>query len=449
MVNTPRSLQFKELLASAPKPPSAALSDTIRSQRVRLTKALSAHYDALRIVAPSVPERVLIPRPPEHDPVLMPSAFVASERQRFGLQGLADIEVEVRIGHAHDVIDKIRGALAVRSAMNRATTVHNGYDGTTRAKESVRRSEVTVRQWQSVYMASWAALARLGVGKDDVRLAGLKPLDKNDLIVLGKWLEGQQYKDKTVRLPWIWTIRPLNGDASDDARVWNDEGAFPMSPLHSDANALNSGATGMGSRKGRLGKMVGGVASSERGDASGGRIVRPPGRDLVGDGQEGTCDGGGREGCQGVYRLLLEAVVRLRADVEPCDGALQKSMDLEVLWACLPFLIFVVSGLFIGRRWVFGALGMRSQKLLRSGTCLLVMMHWLPPQDTRHLTVLRSTRHAFPSSSLVCVEILETLLPGLFSCTQVYTAPIQRGVHRSCMGLPSSKDLVTYEAPFG
>lgn len=157
----------------------------------------------------------------------MPSGFVASERERFGLQGLAEIEIEVRIGHAHDVIDFIRGALAVKSVLHRKSKEPSGYDGITRAKESVRRAEVTVRQWHAVYNASWGALARLGLKEDDTKLAGLKRLDKDDLGVLGNWLEGQQYKDKTVRLPWIWTIRPLSGNGSsdgDDVWAWNDEG---------------------------------------------------------------------------------------------------------------------------------------------------------------------------------------------------------------------------------
>lgn len=78
----------------------------------------------------------------------------------------------------------------------------------------------------------------MGLQAGDPRLAGLKPLEDRDLVVLGNWLEGQQYKDKTVRLPWIWTIRPLTREGPDGSGVveaWNDEGACFLPERESSA----------------------------------------------------------------------------------------------------------------------------------------------------------------------------------------------------------------------
>lgn len=232
------------------------MADKLHTARARLTASLQGHYDRLRVLAPGIPERLLTPKPAESDVVLLPSKIPSEQRLKYDLSELAGLELDIRIGHAHDVIDEVRTALAVRVAMQKESQENNGYDRTSRAKASVRRAEGTVKEWQAIYQVSWQALMDLGVDPKDERLAGLQPLENDDLVVLGNWLEGQQYKDKSVRLPWIWAVRPLavaGGDVSATVQAWNEEGSFvPASYLYQVAYDFTrcSRSAGVGACKG-------------------------------------------------------------------------------------------------------------------------------------------------------------------------------------------------------
>lgn len=165
-------------------------------------------------------------------PLTLPSAFNSSQRTALGLTMLATIETKLRIGNGHDILEKLRKALGLRSFLTRnARNQKAGYKGYTRSQAEIRRAQSIVKQWGHAYRRNWAALVALDISGPILR--GLEELKSDDLKLLGVWLEDEQYRNPTGSLPWIWRVSPLvreGDDAVDDDELatmvadWNEEG---------------------------------------------------------------------------------------------------------------------------------------------------------------------------------------------------------------------------------
>lgn len=160
--------------------------------------------------------------------LLLPSTFTEMELADYGVEELKHAEVELRLGSCFDCIKKLKEGLGVRSFLTRHARHQNGYELATRGQEAIRRAESNVRRWGRSYQKSWEALNALGVPVGG--RAGLQELKKEDMTILGKWLEGEQYRSRGQQLPWIWTLMPIQAqDASEEGvegavESWNREG---------------------------------------------------------------------------------------------------------------------------------------------------------------------------------------------------------------------------------
>lgn len=210
------------------------LSEKVENLRKKLEKGLEAHYEDLTRLAPTITGHTLRPADPIiKDPILLPSQFTPEQRTSFHLEALTDAERQLRVGHAHDMVARIRAALGIRSYMSRHAVKSNGYRESKQAQQSIRRAETNVNIWRAIYNVSWAALERLGVTGPELR--GLQRLEQEHLVMLSDWLEHERYRSKVLndRLPWIWTIATVDmGDGSDESqadqvRQWNLEGTLP------------------------------------------------------------------------------------------------------------------------------------------------------------------------------------------------------------------------------
>lgn len=167
--------------------------------------------------------------------ITLPSSFNDAQRQVLGLSRLAKIEIDLRIGHGHDALDKLRKALGVRSFLTRQTrSQQSGYSSYTRGQAEIRRAQSVVKQWGHTYRRNWDALVALDINPSDPMLKGLQELKSSDLKLLGAWLDDEQYRNPQSNLPWIWRVSPLGIDGlqqMDDEVAemvadWNQEGEF-------------------------------------------------------------------------------------------------------------------------------------------------------------------------------------------------------------------------------
>lgn len=154
--------------------------------------------------------------------LLLPSQMRPDDVARFGLQDLAIVEKRLRIGACFDLLTQLKLALGVRSSLTRHHRQKQGYKGTTRSQGSVKRAEANVKRHGRSYCRSWLALDRLGVPEDE--RFHLQELKQEDMTMLGRWLEGEQYRKGGSQLPWIWTTQPPARQEANDEENENESG---------------------------------------------------------------------------------------------------------------------------------------------------------------------------------------------------------------------------------
>lgn len=267
---------------STPIKPAALKA--LQKSKEQLKSSLSAHHKAMFVVAPAL-QSIDVPRKNSDGriwatPILLPSLFKKSQHDTLGLVALAQIESQLRIGHGHDSLEKLRKALGVKSFLARNAKERTNYRHHTRAEGELRRAQSIVDQWASIYRKNWSALVALE-SKGPV-LRGLQELRKEDQILLGAWLEDEQYARPGTPLPWIWKVSPLLLGEGDDANgkvaglvaSWNEEGE---SRLYTYVRSLTpafcpcSPQASVGARCGGPRKVEGGASSFEGGAEAGGR----------------------------------------------------------------------------------------------------------------------------------------------------------------------------------
>lgn len=158
-----------------------------------MESGLSTHYSFLRSIGSGIVGIDLTPKEAHKDPIIVPSRLSPRQQQTYGLQRLAKQEKQLRIGQAFDALVQLRKALGVRSFLTRHARKSNSYNITTRAQETLKRAELTVKQWAAAYRHCWDALVRLEAS--DSELKGLRALNQEDLVLLSTWLEEEKYCD--------------------------------------------------------------------------------------------------------------------------------------------------------------------------------------------------------------------------------------------------------------
>lgn len=186
-------------------------SDTLDNSRRDLRKAIDQWRTRYHQLFPRVS-----PHPPADHPeseiLGLPSSYNAEDRQQFGLNTLATLEYDVRLGHAYDAIDDIRTAIHIYNAscQEKKTQVF-GQRPQTRAWTILNSLKNDTRECAKRYRLSYSALLTLGLPKD----SELKPIRDDDL--WGKDVTSMTKQgDSKCKEPWYWVVGKPR-DISDDA----------------------------------------------------------------------------------------------------------------------------------------------------------------------------------------------------------------------------------------
>jgi len=200
----------------------------LQRSKQRLGDQLTKHHQTLVLLVPTLSNRECDIGEVHTAEITLPSTFTSKQRELLQLQNLALVEVKLRLAQCHDALDKLRKALGVRSFLTRHARKQHGTARSTRAQDAVSRAGVIVKRWAKTYRSAFKALGRLNVTQ--VELLGLQELKENDLKILGDWLEGEQYRYRETKLPWIWSLGSKaifegeNGVFGDAVEKWNEEG---------------------------------------------------------------------------------------------------------------------------------------------------------------------------------------------------------------------------------
>lgn len=140
----------------------------------------------------------------------LPSDFSTGERDRLGIAGLAEVELQVRIGLAYDLIEEICQSCNWAQAARKATAVVSSSAQATRSSEAHREAHASTRSLVNLYNKNREILLTLGIDKDHPRLRFIdvtSDLRKHDN------QERRSRKQGQVLEGWIWNV----GDASLEA----------------------------------------------------------------------------------------------------------------------------------------------------------------------------------------------------------------------------------------
>lgn len=199
-----------------------------------LASLIATHYEELVIVAPATASLAITAENPRTDRIILPSLYSSTACTTLGLNALASVELELRIGAAHDTLEVIRTNIGVASFLTEASKSNlSNRQGATTTKTitSIDRANALAKKHLAIYERGWRALEVLGGvgGKDH---GGLQRLEQMDLTNLSEWFSERKYKETgaAARLPWIWMAsRPreemdTDSDVAKAVREWQSEG---------------------------------------------------------------------------------------------------------------------------------------------------------------------------------------------------------------------------------
>lgn len=190
---------------------------------------------------------------PENTSLGLPSDFPQQLHRRLGLEELAIIERQLRIGQAHDALKKLRTSLGLKSFLvrrNYGKANDHGHSVYTRSQGDIEKATRQVQRWKEVYQRSYRALERLRAGMPipvtNLAWLQLKPLTDSDCIMLSEWMEDHHIWQRSgerqeayaasrgegkKELAWFWKLEFQFDDAGicrDDIKnavdTWTTEG---------------------------------------------------------------------------------------------------------------------------------------------------------------------------------------------------------------------------------
>jgi hypothetical protein len=151
---------------------------------------------------------------PEKVVLHLPSNFTLQQRKEYGLQGLGNMEYELREGQANDSLERLRECLAEKSLRFRGgVRLAKGQKKTTRAWDSVHRVDDQIRQAVVTYRIARQAIGELGRAAD---LKRFQEISKSDLKMSGDVVEENRVGQRSSVLPWFWRLdRKAKEDCGD------------------------------------------------------------------------------------------------------------------------------------------------------------------------------------------------------------------------------------------
>lgn len=140
----------------------------------------------------------------------LPSDFSLDEQTRLGLAGLAEVELQARIGLAYDLIEEVCQSCNWAQAAQRETAAVSSSAQATRSAELHREAHASTRTLVNLYNKNREVLLALGLDEHHARLRFMdvkSDLQKHDN------REKRSRKQGQVLEGWIWNV----GDASLEA----------------------------------------------------------------------------------------------------------------------------------------------------------------------------------------------------------------------------------------
>ena len=141
---------------------------------------------------------------PERVVLYLPSNFTLQQRKEYGLQGLGNMEYELREGQANDSLERLRECLAEKSLRFRTELrPAKGQKKTTRAWDSVHRVDGQIREAVVTYRTARRAIGEVGGTADLERFQEIK---KSDLKMSGDIVEENRVGQRSSVLSWFWRL---------------------------------------------------------------------------------------------------------------------------------------------------------------------------------------------------------------------------------------------------
>ncbi|KAG8939676.1 hypothetical protein FRC04_006083 [Tulasnella sp. 424] len=202
------------------KNPSSTLKDRIKTLADELRAGLSAHYELLFEVAPKLEQFASAMDLPTRDEILLPTRLSPEEVIRYGVTDLLATEIQLRVCHLYITIKDLKNALGLQSFWTRYVHAqHSSQTKKTKGQSSLQASCARVRETARAYTVCYEWLNKRA--PHTAEKFGLQTLRNSDLVLLSAWREKRGYKRPNIRLPWIWTLRPMQtfdilGSASQD-----------------------------------------------------------------------------------------------------------------------------------------------------------------------------------------------------------------------------------------
>ncbi|KAF8508051.1 hypothetical protein BU17DRAFT_100086 [Hysterangium stoloniferum] len=193
-------------------------AELLESRR-KMSRSLDMWFQSLNDFMPSdaIQELRCTEGDPENAFLGLPSDFPCESQRRLGLEALAIVEQQLRIGQAHDALKKLRTALGLKNS-GRATS--------------------QVQKWKEVYQRSYKALEHLRgntqIPETNSTWSQLKELSDSDCIMLSEWMDdhrtwgkrGEMAEAKAAsggkgkrELAWFWKLEVTFNDESSPNEI--------------------------------------------------------------------------------------------------------------------------------------------------------------------------------------------------------------------------------------
>jgi hypothetical protein len=143
--------------------------------------------------------------PVENIRLLLPSSFTEAERDKMGLEKVAEMEAELREGQANDALEALRDSLAEKSLRFRTEVKPAKSQKTmTRAWDSIHKADKQIRGAVRCYCLAHNALKKLGVANE--LLVKYQEIQKKDLKMSRDVVEENRVGQRSAELPWFWRL---------------------------------------------------------------------------------------------------------------------------------------------------------------------------------------------------------------------------------------------------
>lgn len=194
------------------------MADDILSWRVRLSEAFGSLKDVLDNLQTHETSEIWDER------LCLPSDFSVQERQRFGLQRLATVELSLREGEAHDILQSLKRAVRELSQYTQeANKYTRRIDVNTRFGNAAQEVRSTKAFWISEYRRVRQLMLKLGMPEDHNVFRNLEDKDT----YRPSTDQPLQFNTGKEVVGWIWTMSS-GSSASDNGplREREKEGAW-------------------------------------------------------------------------------------------------------------------------------------------------------------------------------------------------------------------------------